>query len=402
VLTRKHAMFMVNALLGLASVVTLPACSQKPSETSKSRPAATELDTGVGGRKVVVLSQPRSRDLQPRILRAELLPGRGMSIFQLTADVPGTGAVDLLDSPPLETLLDKVNDGGPEDFNGNLSLQMGGATLLPFAGPIRGKLLPDGKTIETTVLGKPVRLPANGRGMKAHAELHAVGGLILATRMDNVSVNADQSQASVTATLDAGGFQGHWLSKAAVVITATLQKNSFDLTATVKNAGSEEMPMGIGWRPYFHLLSGDRTQAKLHLPARQRVAVNNYDDLFPTGQLMPVASTPYDFSAPGGAPLNDLFLDDCFVDLQRDDQGSVAAEVIDSPFHFGIRIRALSPQVSAFQVYAPTNQPVVVVEPRFDWGDPFNPVWKGKSAGMVVLKPGESIAYSVEIDLFTL
>ena len=36
------------------------------------------------------------------------------------------------------------------------------------------------------------------------------------------------------------------------------------------------------------------------LPASQRLVVNNYEEVLPTGDMLPVVGTPYDFSTPGG------------------------------------------------------------------------------------------------------
>lgn len=362
-------------------------------------PAARELDTTIGGRKVVLLTQPApSATAQPQFLSAAVLPGRGMNVFQLRAYIPGKGEVDLLASPSLEEAAQQMN-GGLDDLNGNKSFAGGGAILLPFANRIRGKLLRNGM-LETTILGKAVKLVPNWKGKKPGAERHAMHGLILATPMDSVSTDADASDASVTGTLDAGNFGGHWLSKANVSIVETLKPGSFAFIVTVKNAGHEQMPVGIGWHPYFRILSGDRQQARLHIPATERVLVNNYDDVFPTGKVVPVAGTPYDFTAAEGAPLKQLYMDDCFVDFQKAADGSVTVEITDPAAHYGVRVKALSAQVSAFQVYAPPDKSFVVVEPQFNWGDPFSEVWKGRNTGMVILKPGESVSYNVEVQLF--
>ena len=159
--------------------------------------------------------------------------------------------------------------------------------------------------------------------------------------------------------------------------------------------------MGIGWHPYFALPSGNRAQARVHLPATERAIVNNYDDVFPTGRIVPVRNTPYDFTAPGGAPLNQLFLDDCFLNLQRSPDGRAVAEIIDPAAKYGIRVTAISPQVSAFQVYAPPDRQMVVLEPQFNLADPYSRIWRGKvNTGMVTLKPGASVTYAVQMELF--
>jgi galactose mutarotase-like enzyme len=88
--------------------------------------------------------------------------------------------------------------------------------------------------------------------------------------------------------------------------------------------------MAIGWHPYFAIPSGDRQQARLHIPASDMAEVNNYDDVFPTDNLIPLKGTKYDFTQPDGKPLGDIFLDDNFSHLTRSD-GEVVVDSWMSP-----------------------------------------------------------------------
>lgn len=384
-----------------AIVAAVLSCVSVPgAEKATTRPSVTQLKTSIGGRPVVELRQPHTApETQPQILSVQILPGRGMNIFQIQAYVPGKGVVDLLASPSLEDAR-KALSGGADDLGGNRSFTMGGAILAPFANRIRGKLLPDGKHLETTILGQRVTLLANWKGKNPGAEPHAMHGLILNRAMDKVVPHVSAHVASVDATLAAGNFGGHWLSSADVGVFASLAPDEFHFVVTVKNVGHAAMPVGIGWHPYFRMLSGDRQQARLHVPARERVLVNNYDDVFPTGKLEAVKGTPYDFQPANGAPLGKLFMDDCFVNLDRQPGKPVEVRITDPAVRYGLRIQSPSPQISAFQVYAPPAMQFIVVEPQFNWGDPFSPVWNGRETGMVILQPGQSVLYRVELELF--
>jgi aldose 1-epimerase len=355
--------------------------------SNKSGPVARQDEFEIGGRNVVTLTQPVADPARPQIVSVQILPGRGMNIFQIRANLPGKGIVELIASPPLEQA--RI-DLAADNF-GNASFSMGGAILVPFANRIRGKLT--GDSIETNINGKTVHLPANWKGKNAGAERHAMHGLILASPMDTVKVSSAGDQATVTATLNAGDFVGHWPSKTDLTIAATLKRDSFGFTVTAKNVGNQDLPIGVGWHPYFAFPSGQRAQARVKIPAKQRALVNNYDDVFPTGELVPVG----DFF---NAPLGDRYVDDCFVDLERGADGSAAAEIIDPAAHYGLRVSALSPGISAFQMYAPPDKAYVAIEPQFNWADPYNAIWKGRDTGMKVLKPGESVAYSVRLEMF--
>jgi len=353
--------------------------------------------------EVVRLERPRSEDAdRPHFLSAEILPGRGMMTLQLRAHLPGLGDRDLLAAPPLaEALARLAGETGP--FAGNASFFFGGAFLIPYANRIRGALSADGQTIDAEILGRTVRLPANWGGRRPGAERYAMHGLVLASRMDEIHRSTTEDEDRIVGTLHAGDFGGHWLSATDLTFENVLRSDSFTVTITATNAGTETLPMGIGWHPYFVLPSGRREQALLHLPARRRTLVNNSDEVLPTGEIVEVAGTPYDFSPSGrlgGRPLGTLALDDCFVDLERSGSGSIA-EVIDPLASYGLRITAASPAIQAFQVYAPPDQAFVAVEPQFNWADPFGAQWgPDVDTGMVRLAPGESAVYAVRLELF--
>jgi len=393
---------MKNALVVVIISLAATACNSGPATTEKKLEAVVVPPVViVGGQPTFTLERPKRSDTsKPQFLSAQVLPGRGMTTYQIRAYVPGKGEIDLMEAPPLAEA-PKLMDGGPEDLIGNKSFSIGGAILLPYANRIRGKLSADGTTIETPIDGKPVTLIANWKGKKPEAVKNAMHGMILDAKMDNVNTDKNADESSVTGTFHAGDFQGHWLSKTDVDTKITLKDDVFLMTVTAKNVGADPLPMGIGWHPYFVLPSGDRTQAKLHLPAKQRALVTNYDDVFPTGKVEKVAGTPYDFTAPGGAALKNLFLDDSFVDLQKTPEGNTVIEIRDPASKFGLRVTGMSKEITAIQVYAPLDKKFVVVEPQFNWVDPYSKVWAGKKTGMVVVKPGESVTYSVKVEFLT-
>jgi galactose mutarotase-like enzyme len=122
--------------------------------------------------------------------------------------------------------------------------------------------------------------------------------------------------------------------------------------------------------------------------------------VLPTGEVVPVAGTPYDFRVPGGVALGERFLDDCFVGLDRTSAGKVTCEVLDPAARHGVRIVTASPRVSAIQTYAPPDRAFVVVEPQFNWADPYGDAWgAGRDTGMALLQPGEAADYAVRLEL---
>jgi aldose 1-epimerase len=362
--------------------------------------AAQSAPVTVYGLPAVTLKRPRPADQnKPQFVEATVLPGAGMNLLQLKAYLPGSGEVNAIGATSLadaKKLLEEDNDA----FR-NKSFYIGGAILLPFPNWIRGTLSPDGKTIVTDIGGKQVSLPANWHGKNPGAPVHAMHGLILASRFEDVKHEDGVGASNVSAHLHAGDFNGHWPSKTDVSVRMSLSDQAMDIAVTAKNVGHELLPMAIGFHPYFNFPSGDRQQGRLRVPADERAPATNYDDVFPTGQIVPVKSTPFDFTNPQGTALGSLFMDDCFTHLQRGSDGAAPIEIIDPKAHYGLRILAISPQMKAIQVYAPPDKSYVAVEPQFNLADPFNKaVWGSQDTGVVWLKPRQSVTWHIKLELF--
>jgi hypothetical protein len=131
-----------------------------------------------------------------------------------------------------------------------------------------------------------------------------------------------------------------------------------------------------------------------------RVEVNNHDDCFPTGRLRTVVHTPYDFSAPAGAPLGRLRLDDCFADLRRGANRAAIMELIDPAASYGVRLFAVSEEIGAIHVTSPIEKNSVTICPQFNLPDPYSTLWGPTDTGMVTLVPGESVSYRLRMELF--
>ena len=384
--------------LALAFIVLLIGGCLSNSNAQPSKADSSKVS--IGGEPVVVLQRPPAADQKrPQFLEATVLPGRGMAVLQIKAYLPGKGEIDLLNAPAMPEAEKLLNDG--DDQWGNQVFKIGGAILLPFANRIRGKVSSDGKTITATVAGKTVTLPANWSGSEPGAEKHAIHGLMMRSKFQDVSQHNGANDSSVSAVLHAGKFDGHWLSDADVKVETTLKDGAFEMTVTATNVGKEPLPMGIGWHPYFLLPSGDRKQARLELPSETRAVMNNYDDSFVTGKRVPVKGTAYDFSAAGGRPLGTQYLDDNYSDLIRGKNGSTVSEVIDPAANYGLRLMTLSPEIQSIQVYAPPQKSFVALEPQLNLPDPYSPAWGKIDTGMVLLKPGQSVSWRVRLELFT-
>ncbi len=353
--------------------------------------------TEIGGQKIVTLKRTAVSTTKPEFTSVTLAPGRGMEILQITANFPGKGDVNVLASPDLagaKKMLD-VDD----DAFGDLGYRLGAAFLVPYPNRIRGKLSDDGKTLTTEWEGHTITLPANNSGKLPTAERHAMHGLILKAKTDDVRVAKIPGGEQVTGVIHAGDFGGHWLSKTDLEVTITLTAGAVDASIAAHNAGGVAEPIAIGWHPYFNLPSGDRTQARILIPGSQLAEVDGYDNVFPTGKLVPVEGTRYDLRAADGKPLGQEFFDDNWSHLDWRG-GVVTVKVIDPAAHYGVAIEGVSPLIKTLQMYAPPTAKFVAIEDQYNFADPFGKEWGKMDTGMVTLKPGQSTKWHVRLKVF--
>jgi aldose 1-epimerase len=353
--------------------------------------------TEIGGQKIVTLTRKATGNTKPEFTSVTVLPGRGMQLLQITANFPGKGNVDVLASPDLagsKKMLDQ-----DDNANGDLAYRLGSVFLVPYPNRIRGKLSSDGKTLTTEWQGHTITLPANNIGKNPGAERHAMHGLILKATTENVAVKDIPGGQEVTGVIHAGNFGGHWLSKTDLNFTISITADAVDAIVVAKNVGGEAEPMAIGWHPYFNLPSGDRTQARIHIPASNLAEVDGYDNVFPTGKIKPVDGTRFDLRAAGGVPLAMNFYDDNWSKLDWKN-GSVTVKVIDPAAKYGVAIDGISPEIKTLQMYAPPTAKFVAIEDQFNFADPFSKVWGAMDTGMVTLKPGQSTRWHVRLKVF--
>jgi aldose 1-epimerase len=383
-----------------ACALLLAGCRQQQPATSAEpapQPAASPA-IKIGGEDVLTLSRKATNNgSKPEFLSVTLFPGRGMNMFQVTAAIPGKGEIPLLHSPSIQEAASQLAGTGSDRF-GLGSVGFGGAFLIPYPNRILGEPSSDGKSVITQWRGHTLALPANFSSKQPGGRTVAIHGLITQSKVENLQISADGQ--TVTGVIHAGDFGGHWLSDTDLDLTVALTADGVETTITARNVGKEPEPMSIGWHPYFQIPSGHRAQARLQIPASMVALVNNYSDVFPTGQLKPVKGTEYDYNAPGGVALDDRFLDDNFSHLQWT-QGAAAVKLIDPESNYGLSVSARSPEIRTVQAYSPKGTTFVAIEDQFNYVDPFGKQWKGMDTGMVTLRPGQSVTWKVRLELFT-
>ncbi len=350
-----------------------------------------------GGMAAVVLSRSQMiGEGAPQFLSATLLPGRGVNMLQITAYLPGRGVINLLDSPTPEAAA-KLMTGSGEDRNGALSLTMGGAPMVPWAGAIDGTSV-GADTIATTWQGRTLHLPVASANEAGGAQ--AIGGLLLDQKAIASDSTAMPDGSATTMTFHAGDFGGHWPSATDVTVSTVLSGRAVELTISAKNVGTEAEPMGIGWQPRF-ALHGQRQNILLKVPGSSLVEEQKGSHL-PTGRLVAVESTPYDLRNRNGAHLPANGLDATYTNLVTGflDDGPVI-EMTDAASSYGLRIKLLSTTIHAIHVAAPAGGRYVEIAPEFNLDDPFGREWgKDVDTGMKVLEPGQAAEWKIRMELF--
>jgi galactose mutarotase-like enzyme len=382
-----------------ASSLLVGGCQPEPVTPSQPPQSSATAPIQIGGEDVVTLARKATNGgSKPEFLSVTLLPGRGMNMLQVTAAIPGKGEIPLLHSPTVADAASQLTGTGKDEL-GNTSFSFGGAFLVPYPNRIEGEVSSDGKSVITHWRGHTLALPANFPSKNPGGRVVAIHGLITKDKVENLQTQTTADGQTVTGVIHAGDFGGHWLSDTDLNMTIALTGDAVDVTITAKNIGKEPEPMSIGWHPYFQIPSGHRAQALLHIPASMMAPVNNYGDVFPTGQLKPVKGTVYDYNAAGGVALDDHFLDDSFAHFQRTN-GAIDVKLIDPESNYGLQVSALSPEIKAIQAYAPKDTSFVAIEPQFNFIDPFGKEWKSMDTGMVTLRAGQSVTWKVRLGLF--
>jgi len=352
--------------------------------------AAQEILLG-GLAPVTLHRNATSHDRAREFTSITLLPGRGLNTFQITANLPGHGETQLLRSPSLQEAAAKLNQQGDDAF-GNLNHAFGGAFLIPFTSRAGGQLTDDKKLVIVHWHGKEIRLPNDYLGH------YAVHGLINTMKAQEVSIHKSTGGETLTAVIHAGNFNGYWLSKTDLHYVIALRGDAIDIRVTATNTGSEEEPMGMGWHPYLRIPSGDRSQARVHLPATIYTVVDKIDGR-PTGELRDVANTPNDYRSASGAVMPAASTSVNFSNIKRTN-GSIDAWLADPKANYAIRVRGLSPRIRTLHLWSAKDDTFCTIEEQYNYMDPFGSQWNGMDTGLVTLKPGESTEWHVRLELF--
>ncbi|MBV9170896.1 MAG: aldose 1-epimerase family protein, partial [Chloroflexi bacterium] len=103
-----------------------------------------------------------------------------------------------------------------------------------------------------------------------------------------------------------------------------LDASGLTVETTATNRGTDRLPFGAGFHPYFTVGTQHVGQAELQLPARQIVELDPHR-MLPTGKRVAVEGSQLDFRAP--RLVGSTVMDNCFTDLQRGADGRARVRV---------------------------------------------------------------------------
>ena len=257
---------------------------------------------------------------------------------------------------------DWLRPATPADLASRSAGRLASFPLIPFSNRIR-----DGRF---TFGGRAVELPLN-QWPQPHAE-HGHGW----QAAWNVVERADDRLA-LEYDHPAGAWPFPYRARQDFLLTG----DELRLTLAIENRGSETMPAGLGFHPYFPRTPGCRLSAQV-------------DAMWATdAEVMPTALTGADPRLGGedGLPIAEVALDNAFTGWQRQ-------ATIFWPETGARLLLDAGPPLGFLVVYSPAGEDFFCVEPVSHCTDAFNLAAQGRAdTGMLTLDAGASVSAIVRL-----
>jgi len=157
-------------------------------------------------------------------------------------------------------------------------------------------------------------------------------------------------------------------------VVINLDRHKCELHLQIHNSGNKNMPVGLGWHPFFSLQDGSINDFKLCIPKCKKIEVD--DRLLPTGKKLQFD----DFSKPKS--IGDMKFDTTFLFVKDADFTSVTLENEDYKLRYFQETR--DQKFNYLQVYTPEDRKSIALEPMSCNIDAFN-----NQEGLKVLAPGK-------------
>ena len=300
---------------------------------------------------------------------AKIVPEIGNNCFSYSFDVDGEH-IDVLEAPSNLAVL-----------NGRVS-GYGIPILFPFPNRIReGKFTFEGKDYQFDT-------PRPGA--------NSIHGLVLNRPWNVEKAEAtDEKGAQLVSSIKNSDFPDAVMQYPFpfnLRVAYTSKDGVLSMKTDMENVGEQNMPMGYGIHPYFSAplsKSTDPKDCQVILPAKKYWEL---EDFLPTGRILDVSGS-YDLR--NGVLASDIKFDDVFTDLIMTD-GVSRCVVDDEKARMRMTLES-DPIFREMVIYTPPDRRSVCFEPYTCPTDAINLHQKGMDAGIIVLKPGDSVSGTVKI-----
>jgi aldose 1-epimerase len=150
-----------------------------------------------------------------------------------------------------------------------------------------------------------------------------------------------------------------------LTMTHRLSGGVLEVELEIENHSSRPMPLVVGFHPFFRVLDSPRPEWSVHLPARQKVVLN--DRLLPTGEFVKAT-----FAHP--QPLARIKLDDILTDLERGPDGRAVFWVRGKREKVTV---SFGPKYTVAVAFTPPDKEAVCLEPMTAIGNALNAAQQG-------------------------
>lgn len=250
-----------------------------------------------------------------------------------------------------------------------------GDVLIPFPGRVAGG--------RYKFNGQNYQMPQNDKDGP-----NAIHGFLRLTEWEAAEVSADKITFHTTLWGEEYVTRGYPFS---LDVRVSYQLTDLGLTCTfiIQNLGDQPAPVAVGFHPYFTVGSDHIDSDTLHIPFDSTLEFGQH--LIPTGRILPVDGTPFDFRQP--RVIGDTQFNTCFLHPQRASDGLLRLRLASSDTNRAVTVwmdKAFDYVVlySGDPLPDPHRRRALAIEPMTCGADAFHhPDW-----GLVALAAGQTFA----------
>lgn len=247
-----------------------------------------------------------------------------------------------------------------------------GSILFPFPNRLR-----NGKY---TYNGTEYQFPINESEFN-----NAIHGCVSRVPFDIKNIHASQTDIIVVLQHKYEAVNAGYPFKAKIVVLYSLSDKGFECETIIENTHSHDIPVGLGWHPYF-TLNSNVDNLQLSLPSDKSIEYDDY--LVPTGNILSYCKNTNPFV------IGDEYLKYGFI--LGNEKRIAETHLINQHDNLKLTVwQQCGPGLYNYlQVFSPLHRKSVAIEPMTCAPDAFN-----NGMGLVFLKPNEGKSYKYGVRL---